>query len=345
LKSPVVKGKSDYDGEIMCKLPTTVLERASTSTQRYNGNHIRWGDLMADRYEREIQRLQEEIERLRINNYITKQEFDSYRESTEDVIFTDRYGLMKIEHFFDNGFAAYPIRKDGQRFKGAAGSLKYFYVNTDNSISSLKAKLEQLRVEQRERNKRKYVSYKERLRERAHKLLLLEREKNNGIVPRPPKRPLILSYELTWRTDNKKSIGSTKWKILRLAILERDDYTCVFCGYASPNDTKQLQVNHVDGNPNNNDFSNLETVCGYCHFIIHSGFSACVFNLVEIYEHSDVKQEEIIRITRELRSKGHNDDYIKEQCGLRNQVPWVQDHQYLSTKYGFVSSRKVLPTT
>jgi 5-methylcytosine-specific restriction endonuclease McrA len=289
-----------------------------------------------------IQQLEEQIQQLRKDNYISQEEFKRLLNAPDGTITTERYGAMRIDHVFDNGFAAYPIRKDGQRIKGPAGSLKYFYAVDENPIEVLQREVNRLKEERRARNHKQYERRKERLRERARELLRSESEKYGGSPPRPPKRPLVLSYELTWRED-KRDLKRTEWQITRLAILERDNYTCVYCGYQSREPWK-LHVNHVDGDPNNNAWDNLETICSYCHFIVHSGHSAVVYDKVEIYEQAAYSQEDINRITRRLRESGCSDEFIKETCGLRGQVPWRQDKRYLASKFGFVTSRRVFPT-
>lgn len=39
---------------------------------------------------------------------------------------------------------------------------------------------------------------------------------------------------------------------------------CEMCGFI-PLDSVQLDVDHIDGNPSNNDKSNLQTLCANCH--------------------------------------------------------------------------------
>ena len=40
--------------------------------------------------------------------------------------------------------------------------------------------------------------------------------------------------------------------------------SCEFCGFI-PVEMCQLDVDHIDGNHNNNDISNLQTLCANCH--------------------------------------------------------------------------------
>jgi 5-methylcytosine-specific restriction endonuclease McrA len=292
-----------------------------------------------------------EIKTIKLNNYITIVEFKDYKRFKEgEIIETERYRRMRIDHFFENGFAAYPIKKNGERYKLPGGSLKMFYTvkspipNLEKEIKIIEEEIEEKQLVLNQLNKQAYERQKKRLKVKANELLISEKEKNNGLVPRPSKRKLTLSYEprSNWRTDNKKSIQNSAWAITRLAILARDDYTCVFCGWTSANNPGKLQINHVNGDSKNNAFDNLETVCYHCHFILHSGLSAGRWQIVEIYENANFPQEEIIFKTRNLREQGFDDEYIKEICGLANKVSWIQDYKYLSNKFGFVISQKLI---
>jgi len=57
-----------------------------------------------------------------------------------------------------------------------------------------------------------------------------------------------------------------KWQRKRLKILERDNFTCKYCG-----DTEtELHVHHTkyEGEPHEAPDEYLETVCKYCHSIL-----------------------------------------------------------------------------
>lgn len=53
-------------------------------------------------------------------------------------------------------------------------------------------------------------------------------------------------------------------KSLKLAILERDNYTCQLCG-ASPEDRRELHPHHKDYDKANRNPDNLITLCHSCH--------------------------------------------------------------------------------
>jgi len=151
-------------------------------------------------------------------------------------------------------------------------------------------------------------------------------------------KPLALSFELTWRTrEDEAFMRSSEWKRMRQRILVRDNYTCVYCGYRSE---KGMHVNHINWNPKDNSDYNLEVVCPDCHKILHSGLWCAVARVIRLFKKSKYSQNEIIRITRELRAQGKNDEEIIEFLGLKEETVWRQDHEYLSKLYGFITSAK-----
>lgn len=140
-----------------------------------------------------------------------------------------------------------------------------------------------------------------------------------------------------WRDNIKENISKEEWKKLRLKILKRDNYTCRYCGFRTE---KWQIVHHIDGNPNNNNESNLETICPMCNLIHHAGQGCVVQGIVDLYEKSKCSQNEIIQITRELRAEGKSDKEIIKSLGLKNKVLFKMNKNYLKNLFGFVTSRK-----
>lgn len=152
-------------------------------------------------------------------------------------------------------------------------------------------------------------------------------------------KKLHLSYAEpeTWRDNIETDMPNNEWQRLRSKILRRDDFTCQYCGFKAE---KYQIVHHIDGNPNNNNEDNLETVCGMCNVVHHSGLGCEIFNIVDLYEKSKYTQNEIIKITRKMRVKGKNDDEIKTYLGLKKIQPFKMNKTYLKKLYGFVTSRR-----
>ena len=152
-------------------------------------------------------------------------------------------------------------------------------------------------------------------------------------------KKLVLSYELSWRTEeDKKFMKTVEWKKIRQRILKRDKNTCQYCNIQR---TSHMQINHIDGNPKNHSDENLELICSSCHKITHSGLWAEIFKVLDIYENSNFNQNEIIQITGKMRDEGKSDDEIIQILGLKNKISWKQDLSYLFTKFGFITSRNM----
>lgn len=74
-----------------------------------------------------------------------------------------------------------------------------------------------------------------------------------------------------YKLDNSIA-KSTKWgqipKQLRRYIFEKFDYKCCECGWSKVNpytNTIPLEIDHIDGNSENNSEDNLRLVCPNCH--------------------------------------------------------------------------------
>lgn len=74
---------------------------------------------------------------------------------------------------------------------------------------------------------------------------------------------------IEWYSDPLKGSnpnGSLR-SICRRVILEDNNHTCSKCGWSeiSPHGTIPVEVDHMDGNWRNNDYSNLRVLCPSCH--------------------------------------------------------------------------------
>ncbi len=155
----------------------------------------------------------------------------------------------------------------------------------------------------------------------------------------------------TWRTAGSHVVFDEKgagrvvprkdnpriWEQIRVEILERDNYACRYCGFQA---FKWQIVHHIDGNPDNNDRANLETICPMCNLVLHCGRGVAVLKTVDLYQESTFSQAEVIQMTRVLRASGHADDEIIMRLGLTGKVRFRQDRAYLQRLVAFVSARE-----
>lgn len=143
-----------------------------------------------------------------------------------------------------------------------------------------------------------------------------------------------------WRNKKQtKKLKSDEWRELRRKILERHDYTCVYCGHKSE---KYQIADHIDGDSENNKNDNLQIICQMCNLVKHAGQGCVIRRVVELYKKSNYPQNEIIKITRELRDKRKSDREIIEFLGLKEKAKFKMDRTYLKKLFGFVTSKRAL---
>ncbi|MBI2548156.1 HNH endonuclease [Candidatus Woesearchaeota archaeon] len=153
-------------------------------------------------------------------------------------------------------------------------------------------------------------------------------------------KPLILSFAPPAKWRNEKQTNNLKgeaWQNMRLLILNRDNYTCAYCSFRSE---KYQIVDHIDGDPENNSDKNFQIVCQMCNLIKHSGMGCEITGVVDLFKVSKYGQNDIMKITREMRDKDSSDAEIQAHLGLKNKVDFKMDRDYLKSVFGFVTSRK-----
>lgn len=103
-------------------------------------------------------------------------------------------------------------------------------------------------------------------------------------VPRIP--PLVpgVKGSLYRRDDPFAEDAREEFSAVRMKIVRRDNFTCVYCGLrtqggeSAPDHSLAasggLHVHHIDDNHGNNSEDNLISVCPLCHMIHHIGFAA-----------------------------------------------------------------------
>jgi hypothetical protein len=141
-----------------------------------------------------------------------------------------------------------------------------------------------------------------------------------------------------WRPPSSrvKPIGDD-WKVLRQKVMEREDFTCQYCGYRAE---KYQIAHHMDEDPENNSMENLSVICQMCNVIMHAGQGCVVQGVVDLYKESTFSQREVIQVTRRMRfDEAKSDDEIIAFLVLRKKMPFKMDKNYLEGLFGFVTAR------
>lgn len=136
-------------------------------------------------------------------------------------------------------------------------------------------------------------------------------------------REILLSVKRSkFRMDDPKADEANNEFInIRKTILERDDYTCQFCGFRSQ---KWQEVHHIDDNHSNNSPDNLITTCSLCHSCHHIGLSGLMSKGVMIYINPSlgVTQAEINQLIRTMwiAEKSNNKELSMACIGISSRL-------------------------
>jgi hypothetical protein len=122
-----------------------------------------------------------------------------------------------------------------------------------------------------------------------------------------PLRPGVANRN-QWQGEERKRAVSDK---IRKQVLARDDNTCASCGHRA---LKWMNIHHV-ADEENDDLSNLATLCPACHAVLHFGRSM-KWGTLEIWK-SEIPQVEIVRRTREGVRNGATLQAINATFGLK----------------------------
>jgi hypothetical protein len=85
----------------------------------------------------------------------------------------------------------------------------------------------------------------------------------------------FIAQKLRWKKRNDNNPESCRKR--KFKIFEDANYTCqnVNCGYNE--DARMLDLHHVDGNHQNNNWLNLKCICVWCHNLHHRGVEKLIF--------------------------------------------------------------------
>jgi intracellular multiplication protein IcmJ len=114
--------------------------------------------------------------------------------------------------------------------------------------------------------------------------------------------------------------SNAEFSNIRPSILERDNYTCQYCGFRSK---KFQHIHHLDDDHDNNSEKNLITACPLCHMSQHIGFAGVKGMGTLIYleqeSHGEFKlnltQEKLNNLVRLLWVR--QDDKINKEASIQ----------------------------
>ena len=96
-------------------------------------------------------------------------------------------------------------------------------------------------------------------------LITCEREScDNQFVNKPKHKRFCSRSCKTQAKDIRLRRNQSRAKLRKRPYIIHKDDCCAECGF-KPEHPCQLDVDHIDGNHDNNDESNLQTLCANCH--------------------------------------------------------------------------------
>lgn len=114
-------------------------------------------------------------------------------------------------------------------------------------------------------------------------------------------KKILLSVKRSkFRVDDPSADeANAEFMKVRKSILERDDYTCQYCGFRS---NKYQEVHHINDNHADNEPDNLITACCLCHACHHIGLAGIKELGVIIYLDPSIKisQGDLNQLVRAL---------------------------------------------
>lgn len=124
-----------------------------------------------------------------------------------------------------------------------------------------------------------------------------------------PLLPLRLSVKVkNWRmNDSDFADADAEFARVRQKALERDDYTCRFCGFMAK---AWQEVHHFNDDHADNSLDNLVTTCAYCHMCQHIGLAGSNNEATLIYL-PHISQADLHHIVRTAQVAEAYQDEVK----------------------------------
>jgi hypothetical protein len=77
-----------------------------------------------------------------------------------------------------------------------------------------------------------------------------------------------------WTNSHERPFETIGWSLKRKILIEEANFSCTVCKFSEKrkDGTCILQIDHIDGNRNNNTRENLRVVCPNCHALTSEKF-------------------------------------------------------------------------
>lgn len=130
-----------------------------------------------------------------------------------------------------------------------------------------------------------------------------------------PLLPLRLSVKVkNWRmNDSDFADADAEFARVRKKALDRDDYTCRFCGFQAK---AWQEVHHYNDDHADNRLENLVTTCAYCHMCQHIGLAGSNKEATLIYL-PHISQADLHHIVRTAQVAEAYADEVKADAKAR----------------------------
>lgn len=152
----------------------------------------------------------------------------------------------------------------------------------------------------------------------------------------------------TWRMGDGEHERDEEFRLIRPKILERDNFSCRFCGFYS---RSYQEVHHLDDDHQNNRQENLVTACPFCHSCFHIGYAGLMREgfLIWVSPTENISQAAVNNLARAVyvvsRVPGH--DWTDPVKRLMDAVSFRKDsaERYFGTSNPLVLGDALLSLT
>lgn len=124
------------------------------------------------------------------------------------------------------------------------------------------------------------------------------------------KKIILSSTRASWQLSGfhgAENDNNKDYLNIRKKVLERDNYSCVYCGFKS---LRWQELHHLDDNHSNNKLDNVVTTCPLCHQCYHLGIAGTTSGGSIIWL-PEITQEELNHLVRTIFVAQFYDQHVE----------------------------------